>query len=153
FPSRPRCLGGLRPSAMVLRKRDSQGARHKGVRKTVLLCLRRSVWPALALLLALSAEKAHALILFDRDDLQVRWDNTFRYTAAFRLVPRNGGLVADPNGDDGDRNFDPGVVSNRFDLLSEFDVSYGAFGFHLSAAGWYDTVYHQGNDNDAPSTF
>ena len=128
--------------------------RHQGVRKTVSLCLRRALGTAVALCsFSLSAEQAHALILFDQNDVQIRWDNTFRYTAAFRLTPRTSGLISDPNADDGDRNFRPGLVSNRLDLLSEFDVSDGAFGFHLSAAGWYDTVYHERNDNDSPSTF
>jgi len=131
--------------------------RHKRVRKTTPLCLRRDV-SRLVLVFAAAAlflwsEGAKAAVLYDEDDLQIRWDNSFRYTAAFRLTPRSKGLISDPNADDGDRNFRPGLASDRLDLLSEFDISDGAFGFHLSAAGWYDSVYHQRNDNDSPSTF
>ncbi|HEY1962179.1 MAG TPA: DUF1302 family protein, partial [Rhizomicrobium sp.] len=86
-------------------------------------------------------------------DFDVRWDNTLRYTAAFRLFPRDRELISNPNWDDGDRNFDPGVISNRFDLISELDITDGGYGLRVSGAAWYDTVYHQKNDNDSPATF
>ena len=91
--------------------------------------------------------------VYHSDSLDVRWDNTLRYSAAFRVFPYDAALVSDPNYDDGDRNFAPGVVSNRLDLLSEVDASYGDIGLRVSVAGWYDTVYHQRNANDSPATF
>jgi hypothetical protein len=91
--------------------------------------------------------------VYHDDGLDVRWDNTLRYTAAFRLFPRDRLLLTNPNWDDGDRNFDPGLISNRLDLLSQFDVTRGDFGLRISAEGWYDSVYHQRNDNDSPPTF
>lgn len=91
--------------------------------------------------------------LFESDGWDVRWDNTLRYTAAFRLFPYDALIVANPNGDDGDRNFAAGPISNRLDWLSEFDVSKGPFGVDVSAAAWYDTIYHGTNANDAPQTF
>ncbi|HSW24738.1 MAG TPA: DUF1302 family protein, partial [Burkholderiaceae bacterium] len=46
-----------------------------------------------------------------------------------------------------------GLISNRLDLLSEFDISYQGFGARVSAAGWYDTVYQrEHNANDSPTT-
>jgi len=70
----------------------------------------------------------------------------------YRLVNQDPALLADPNTDDGNRNFDKGVVMNRLDLLSEFDVNYKKFGVHFSGAGYYDTVYNKINDNDSPGT-
>lgn len=87
------------------------------------------------------------------EDLKVRWDNTLKYSAAYRLHNPSATLTSaaansdNVNQDDGDRNFKRGLISNRVDLLSEFDLSYKQVGFRLSAAGWYDTVYHQHNDN------
>jgi hypothetical protein len=107
----------------------------------------------IALLAYLPAPAASAADLYHDDGLDVRWDNTFRYTAAFRLFPRDPVLVENPNWDDGDRNFNPGVISNRLDLLSEFEVTKGEFGLRVSGLGWYDTVYNQTNDNDSPATF
>lgn len=105
---------------------------------------------ALALATAMSARAAD---LYEFDGWDLRWDNTLRYTAAFRLEHYSNAVVADPNADDGDRNFAPGLISDRFDLLSEFDLSKGPFGVDISAAAWYDTVYQNTNANDSPSTF
>ncbi|MFN3984542.1 MAG: DUF1302 domain-containing protein [Rhodocyclaceae bacterium] len=85
-------------------------------------------------------------------DLRVRWDNTFKYSNAFRVKSRSDLLVADVNYDDGDRNFGRGLISNRIDWLSEFDVRYRDVGLRLSGAAWYDSVYNRRNDNDSPFT-
>lgn len=86
-------------------------------------------------------------------DLSVRWDNTLKYSNAFRVKNRsNKILTGNANGDDGDQNFDRGLVSNRFDVLSEIDVVYKNYGFRTSGAAWYDTVYNKSNDNDSPGT-
>jgi hypothetical protein len=93
----------------------------------------------------------------DSPDVKLRWDNTLKYSAAFRLLNRSDTLTttATPPGanvDDGDRNFDPGLISNRLDLLSELDASYKNFGVRFSGAGWYDTVYNSTNDNNSPNS-
>lgn len=85
-------------------------------------------------------------------DLKVRWDNTFKYSTAYRVKQRSPLLVSDANLDDGDRNFGKGLISNRLDLLSEVDVTYKSVGVRTSAAAWYDAVYNRRNDNDSPST-
>lgn len=76
----------------------------------------------------------------------MRLDNQVRYTLASRLVGRDAALLTSPNWDDGDRNFAPGLVSNRLDLLTGIDVDLGDWGAHASAAAWYDTIYRQGTD-------
>jgi len=116
------------------------------------LC-RNASWAVAAFCVLVPNAGVRAADLGDVDGWDVRWDNTVRYTAAFRLFRQSDALIADPNADDGDRNFSPGLVSNRFDLLSELDVSKGNFGLDVSADGWYDTVYHQTNHNDSPATF
>lgn len=85
--------------------------------------------------------------------MTVRWDNTLRYSMAVRLSPRDPAVADDANDDDGDRNFAPGVVSNRLDLVSVLDISGGDMGLHASAVAWYDTVYHARTDNHSPSTY
>jgi hypothetical protein len=89
----------------------------------------------------------------DNPDLKLRWDNTVKYSAAFRLKERDPLLVSDINQDDGDRNFGKGVISNRLDLLSEADLSYRDVGLRLSGAAWYDSVYNRSNDNDSAGLF
>jgi hypothetical protein len=97
------------------------------------------------------------------DDFKLRWDNTVKYSAAARLAKRSAGLSQTSfgptgvvganvlNQDDGDNNFGRGIVSNRLDLLSELDASYGSFGARLSAAAWYDATYNRSNQNASTS--
>ena len=85
-------------------------------------------------------------------EVKLRWDTTAKYSAAWRVKNRSERLIADRNSDDGDRNFDRGLISNRVDLLSEMDVTHGGIGARLSGAGWYDDVYQRSNDNDSPAT-
>jgi hypothetical protein len=91
--------------------------------------------------------------LFAANGVDVRWDNTLRYSNAVRIAPQSAALLANANGDDGDRNLASGLVSDRFDLESKFDLALGNFGFHASAAGWYDTVYHNHTDNRSQATY
>src|SRR4051794_985261 len=118
---------------------------------------RRSGWPPpvgfAVLAWLVSPLGAFAAELYHDDALDVRWDNTLSYTAAFRLFPRDEALVVNPNWDDGDRNFDPGAISNRIALLSELEVPAGDSGLRLSGAAWYDPVSNQRNDNASPATF
>lgn len=86
-------------------------------------------------------------------DLRLSWDNTVKYSAAWRLRDADA-RVADnsigpqANTNDGDLNFDRGLISNRLDLLSELDLRYQRkYGLRLSGAAWYDDVYNQSNDN------
>ena len=82
------------------------------------------------------------------DGLKVDWTNSLRYSAMFRVHPRDGELLSNPNLDDGDRNFSRGLVSNRGEIFSELDVTHAnGFGARVSANGWYDTVYNRHNDN------
>ncbi len=75
-------------------------------------------------------------------DIVLRWDNTIRVNLANRVESQDASILNSPNYDDGDRNFDTGMVSERFDLLSEMDFVYqDRLGFRVSAAGWYDLAY------------
>lgn len=85
-------------------------------------------------------------------DLKIRWDNTFKYSAAWRVKDRSPLLLSDPTLDDGDRAFKKGMISNRLDWLTELDASYQNFGARLSAAAWYDDVYNKTNDNNSRLT-
>lgn len=103
----------------------------------------------------LSSMSANAFRM-DDGELKVRWDNTVKYSAAWRVADRDSEVEStsyNPNLDDGDRNFGKGLISNRFDLLSELDVVYRNFGARVSAAAWYDTLYNRSTDHDSPFSF
>jgi len=101
----------------------------------------------------LASEGLHAAEISTNSDVSIRWDNTVKYSDAFRVHSQNPYILSNINADDGDRNFNTGLISNRVDLLSEFDVSYHKYGLSVSAAGWYDSVYNERNDNNSPATF
>jgi hypothetical protein len=101
---------------------------------------------ALALTSALGLSgAAHAFdIDTGNEDVVMRWDNTFRYNLGVRAQKQNGQILGNPNFDDGDRNFGNGsIVTDRLDLLSEFDVVYQrSYGFRASYAAWWDGAYN-----------
>ncbi|EON91774.1 hypothetical protein MARLIPOL_12595 [Marinobacter lipolyticus SM19] len=110
--------------------------------------LKRSV----LLSVAVSCATANAANIYSSEDVKIRFDNTVKYSAAYRLKSQSSDLTNTFLNilDDGNRNFDRGLVSNRVDLLSEFDLVYkNRMGIRVSGAAWYDDVYNQGNDNDS----
>jgi hypothetical protein len=98
---------------------------------------------------------AHAADLNPGGDWQIRWDNTLKYSAGARVESANPALTtgaAKVNNDDGDRNFSTGLISSRYDLLTEFDIQKDGFGLRLSGAAWYDSVYNQNTSNSSAAT-
>ena len=89
-------------------------------------------------------------------DVSIHWDNTVKYGAGWRLKSQSATLIDSPpttvNQDDGDRDFDRGLVSSRVDLYSEFDIVYRDFGMRASLAAWYDWIYNRTNANNSPAT-
>ena len=105
----------------------------------------------------MAATTAHSFeIETGNPDLKARWDTSVKYSTALRVKAASAGLVdsgvASVNQDDGDRNFGKGLISNRADLLSEFDVKFKGFGARIAGTGWYDALYNRGNDNASPFT-
>lgn len=111
---------------------------------------------ALAVAAALALPAAHAFEIDSGDaDTKIRLDFAAKYSLGYRLknpqAPMSGN-AADPgtvNENDGDNNFKKGLISNRVDLLGEFDVSSTWGGLRLSGTGFYDQVYRSRNDNTA----
>ncbi len=73
----------------------------------------------------------------------MRWDNTLRYNLGQRTQGQDKAILANPNFDDGDRNFsNHSLIANRLDLLSEFDLVVDKkYGFRVSGTAWYDNAY------------
>jgi len=104
----------------------------------------------------LACPAVHAVEIDTGDDaLKLRLDMTPKYSLGYRLRNPMAALVQptaqDPgivNENDGDANFHKGLVSNRLDLLVEFDANTPDKGLRLSGTGWYDQAYRRRNDND-----
>ncbi len=90
-----------------------------------------------------------AQLHIENKDWNVRWDNSFKYSIAIRTQDASNKLLADFNQDDGNRNFrEAGIVSNRFDILSEMDIVFKRnYGVRVSGAGWWDSEYANSNGN------
>lgn len=84
------------------------------------------------------------------DDFNVRWDNTFKYNAGWRVEDRDRKLGDSWGMQGGEHRFDKGdMVTNRIDVLSEFDVIYKKHnGFRVSGAAWYDAAYDRTVDGN-----
>lgn len=113
---------------------------------------------AVALTALSIAPVVHAFTFnFANPDLSGDFNTTVSYTSAYRLRSANPALLYGPstpvniNLDDGDNNFQHrGIVENRVDLFSEFDIRYKSFGARVSAEAYYDTVYNRHNANNSP---
>lgn len=101
-----------------------------------------------AIIAALESVSAAAFQFETPDpDLKITWDNTVKYSAAWRQHDADAMLSQNINLDDGNRNFTAGQISNRFDLLSELDLAYHSVGARISAAAWNDSNYTGSNSN------
>jgi len=119
------------------------------------ILLRGSALVALAMIAGISLQvpAAHAATLYDNGNVTISLESTLSWTAGVRVASPNAQLLANPNGDDGDRNFRHGLVENRGDILEQLDAADGNYGFHGSFAAWLDTVYLQHNQNNSASTY
>lgn len=108
---------------------------------------------ALALALCTIGSAQATEIQTGNPDLVVRFDNTIKYNLAKRLQSQNAALLKSNNFDDGNRNFDRGLVANRLDLLSELDIVYKeAVGLRISGAAWYDRAYRSLDNTNLASS-
>lgn len=107
--------------------------------------------PGLAVSIALLLPAASYAFTIDtgNPDWRIRWDNTVRVNYVHRVEGQDDDILQQANADDGNRNFDKGMVSARLDLLSEADLVYKRnHGIRVSAAAWYDRGYDRSLDND-----
>ena len=87
------------------------------------------------------------------DGVKIQFQNTFQYTLLERTSPVSSVFANNPNANDGDQNLAAGIVSNRVDLLSKFNISYEGFGFDASANSFYDSIYNQNTQNHDANTY
>jgi hypothetical protein len=117
------------------------------------LNLRRSLL-ASAVIAGMGATSVQAIeIDVGNEDYKVRFDNTFKYNYGVRTESADQRILNTPNSNDGNYNFRRSGtnITNRVDILSEFDVVYKeSMGFRVSAAGWYDRAYENVGSNSNP---
>ncbi len=119
----------------MIRAKVKKGCRAAGVRTT---CVMSGAVMALAALPGSAVE-----IKPENPDVAIRWDNTVKYNAGWRAEGRDNKLGDNWVSQATNYGWDKGdLVTNRVDLLSEFDFVYkGAHGFRISGAAWNDFAY------------
>jgi Protein of unknown function (DUF1302) len=105
---------------------------------------RRAILPAsIIAAMAMSGSASAFKVETDNEDLDVRWDNTFRYNLGWRAQDAANYQQFSPAVGGSESKWKSGdMITNRLDVLSEFDFIYKKdTGFRISAAAWYDSVY------------
>ena len=100
-----------------------------------------------------AARPSHAYEYTFDDGVKIQIQNTAQYSLLARTANPSPFFTNNLNVDDGDRNLAHGIVSNRLDLLSKFDISYQGYGFDASADSFYDFVYNQKTQNNDFDTY
>ena len=85
----------------------------------------------------LHATPVQAIELGD-GEFQGSLDTTISHGMTFRVEKRNSTLAADTNGNDGDLNYNRGIVSNTSKFTTDLDVGTGDFGAFVRATGFID---------------
>ncbi|MCF6323966.1 MAG: DUF1302 domain-containing protein [Gammaproteobacteria bacterium] len=95
---------------------------------------------------------------FNHNGLQGQIDTTLSYGLASRVESRdqriigiaNGGTAFGANSDDGNLNYDKGIISNAFKVTSEMELSYQNYGAFVRASAFYDIENEKGDRARTP---
>ena len=84
------------------------------------------------------------------DDMRLSLDTTLSHGVTFRVEDRADLLVSDVNGNDGDLNYNRGLVSNTSKFTTDFDLGYHNFGAFLRLNGFVDFENEHGDRERTP---
>lgn len=93
---------------------------------------------------------------FKREELYGSFDTTASYGQTYRMQSRaaeligiaNGGTAFSVNGDDGNLNYDSGLVSSTLKFTSELELHYKIFGAFVRATGFKDMLSDDPGDTE-----
>lgn len=94
-------------------------------------------WGLLPLLVAGSAQAVEFSLLDNR--LTGSIDTTLSYGAMWRVQGRDKDNISDINADDGNRNFDTGLVSEVYKATSDLSLKYDNYGAFVRGTAYYDS--------------
>ncbi len=105
---------------------------------------------AAALLCGLLQTQSARAIEFGDGELQGSLGTTITHGVTIRVEDRDPELAADTNGNDGDLNYDRGIVSNTSKFTTDLDVRRGDFGVFLRGTGFIDFENERGTRERTP---
>lgn len=94
-------------------------------------------WGLLPLLVAGSAQAVEFSLLDNQ--LTGSIDTTLSYGAMWRVQGRDKDNISDINADDGNRNFDTGLVSEVYKATSDLSLKYDNYGAFVRGTAYYDS--------------
>ena len=89
-------------------------------------------------------------IEFGHGEFQGSLDTTISHGLTVRVQRRNAELATDTNGNDGDLNYDRGIVSNASKFTTDLDIGSGNFGAFVRATGFIDFENENGTRERTP---
>ncbi len=89
-------------------------------------------------------------IEFEDGELEGRLSTTISHGVTVRVEERDPGLAADTNGNDGNLNYDRGIVSNTSKFTTDLDVRRGNVGAFVRASGFIDFENERGSRERTP---
>ena len=119
-------------------------------------CLRRRAngWMALAAAVLAAGGLLHALPApaaeFGEGAFRGSLDTTISQGLTFRVEERDGELAADINGNDGNLNYDTGLVSSASKFTTDLDIGFGDFGAFVRTTGFIDFENQNGKRARTP---
>ncbi len=103
--------------------------------------------------LLLMHQPARAFNYEFNDGVKIEFDNTLQYSLLERTSPELPVFQNNVNINDGDNNLRSGIVSNRIDLLTKFNIDDNGYGFDTTIDSFYDSVYNQHTQNHSTYTY
>ncbi len=144
------------------RESDATGSLHPACGQPPGGATRRPGWArrcgvgpiALATIVALGSGLLRAgpatAVEFNENGYRGSLDTILSHGLTIRVEERDGVLADDVNGNDGDLNYDRGVVSNASKVTSDLDIRTGDFGAFVRATGFLDFENENGDRERTP---
>ena len=104
---------------------------------------------ATGLVVLLQVSPAQA-VEFGENGYQGSLDTIISYGMTYRVEERDDTLASDTNGNDGNLNYDRGIVSNASKFTSDLDLRTGEFGAFVRATGFLDFENQNGDRERTP---
>ena len=141
--------GSAKPSGSARFRQDSD-ARQEYMNTS--RCIEGSVAVALVAVALGGILQVHqaAAIEFGDGEIQGSLDTTISHGLTFRVEDRDEGLVSDTNGNDGELNYDRGLVSNTSKFTTDLDIDADDFGVFVRATGFIDFENQNGTRDRTP---
>ena len=87
---------------------------------------------------------------FGSGELQGSFDTTLSHGLTFRVADRDQDLIAGVNDNDGNLNYDKGLVSNTSKFTSDLELNWADFGAFVRASGFHDFENENGSRERTP---